>query len=186
MRTILMQADPAPREFPLAPLPRIAWGLLIVVWLALMTIAFLQPHEQPAGNEIPWWLIVPFATALVVVGPFILLQHRQIRLDGSTLIVGAALHTRRVALEDLLLERARIVSLDEHVEFKPKLPLFGFRLPGFTAGHYLLRDRRRAFCLLTDRQRVLVLPQRGGRLLLLSPKKPQGLLDALRAASSIG
>ncbi|HEX2082423.1 MAG TPA: PH domain-containing protein [Xanthomonadaceae bacterium] len=178
-----MQAGPAMREFQLAPLQRMAWGLLLALWVALMAAAFMQPHQQPAGNQVPWWLVVPFATALVVVGPFILLQHRHIRLEGRTLVVAAALHTRRVALEDLLLEQARIVSLDEHLEFKPKWQLFGIRLPGFTAGHYLLRDRRRAFCLLTDRQRVLLLPQRDGRLLLLSPQKPQDLLDALSASA---
>ena len=79
-------------------------------------------------------------------------------------------------------KEAAILDLDEHTEYKPMLQLGGFSLPGFSAGHYLLRNRNRAFCLLTARRNVLLLPQRDGKLILVSPEKPQALLDALRAA----
>jgi hypothetical protein len=54
---------------------------------------------------------------------------------------------------------------------------------GFAAGHFRLREKfGKAFCLLTDRQRVLWLPLRDGKTqLLLSLERPQALLDALRA-----
>ena len=39
------------------------------------------------------------------------------------------------------------------------------------------------FALLTDRDRVLALPERDGRLLLLSLDNPQSLLDALQRAA---
>ena len=48
-------------------------------------------------------------------------------------------------------------------------------------GHYLLRDRTRAFLLLT-RGRTLVLPRRDGKRVLLTLEQPQALLDALHAA----
>ncbi len=176
-----MKTTKTTRDFPLAPLHRLSWGLLVAVWVLLVVIAYMQPHQQSPTNPVPWWLVVPFAIALVVIGPLIMLLHRQIHLDDRTLVVAAAVfYTRRIALDDLLLDRARILSLDEHIEFKPILPLFAFGLPGFKAGHYLLRNRRRAFCLLTDRKRVLMLQQRDGKLLLLSPEKPQVLLDELR------
>ena len=63
---------------------------------------------------------------------------------------------------------------------KPLLGLGSTGLPGFRGGHYLLRDRGRAFCLLTDLRHVLVLPTRDGRRLLLSPEQPQALLSRLR------
>ena len=44
----------------------------------------------------------------------------------------------------------------------------------------------KAFCLLTRQQRVLILPQRDGASLLLSPEHPQALLDALRQAQTQG
>jgi len=57
-------------------------------------------------------------------------------------------------------------------------------MPGFHAGHFRLRgDFGKAFCLLTQRDRVLWLPLRDGKQqFLLSLERPQALLDALRAA----
>ncbi|WP_242112200.1 PH domain-containing protein [Luteimonas aquatica] len=175
-----MNTSKAVQDFPVAAPSRLSWGILLALWVALLVIAYAQPHQQPPHNPVPWWLVVPFGLALVVIGPYILLLHRRIRLKGRMLVAEAALHTRRVPVEELSLDQARIVSLDEHIEFKPMLRLFGFGLPGFKAGHYLLRNRRRAFCVLTDRRRVLVLPHGKGKLLLLSPEKPQALLDELR------
>ena len=171
------------RAFQLAPLQHSIWLLLVALWVSLMLVAYLGgPHQQSAANPVPWWLVVPFATALLPVGLGVTLTHRSIAIEGDRLLVAAALiFARKVPVGELDLDRARVLSLDERTELKPMLQLGGFTLPGFNAGHYLLRNRSRAYCLLTDRQRVLVLPRRDGRLLLLSPEQPQALLDALRA-----
>lgn len=171
------------REFPLAPLPPWAWLLPAALWVVLLLVAFLAgSHEQPATNPVPWWLVAIFATALTPVMLAVMLMHRSIAIEEDSLVVAAALvFARKVAVGSLDLDKARILSLDEHTGLKPRLQTFGFSLPGFLGGHYRLRDGSKAFCLLTDRQRVLVLPQRDGQLLLLSPEKPQALLDALRA-----
>ena len=57
-------------------------------------------------------------------------------------------------------------------------------MPGFHAGRFRLREKfGKAFCLLTDRHRVLWLPLRDGKdQLLLSLEQPQALLDALKAS----
>ncbi len=47
-----------------------------------------------------------------------------------------------------------------------------------------LRDRSPAFVLLTDRSRVLMLPEKPGKKVLLSLQQPQALLDALHQAGS--
>lgn len=171
------------QEFPLAPLPRWIWAFLGGLWVALLLVAFLGgPHQQSPGNPVPWWLMVLFGTALLPAGLLSALSHREIRLDGDRLVVAAALvFARKVPLGELCVEKARVIDLDEHTEFRPLLRLWGFGLPGFQAGHYLLRNRARAFVLLTRKGKVLVLPQRDGKYLLLSPEKPQALLDALRA-----
>lgn len=177
-----MKQVPVKEEFPLAPLPRSAWVLLVVVWVVLMLLAYLVPqHQQAASNPVPWWLVIPFATALPVVGPWIMLLHRHVSIDGDQLVVAAALvFKRKVAISELALDRARVLDLDEHIEFKPMLQLGGLGWPGFRAGHYLLRNRSRAFCLLTARAKVLLLPQHDGKWILLSPENPQALLSRLR------
>lgn len=176
----------APRNFLLAPLQPWTWALLAALWMVLLLVAFLSgPHQQSPDNPVPWWVVVVFGTALLPAGLLSALAHRDIRIEGDRLVVAAAIvFARKVPLGELALDKARVLDLDEHTEYKPMLQLGAFSFPGFNAGRYLLRNRSRAFCLLTRRQRVLVLPQRDGRLLLLSPEKPQGLLDALRAAAS--
>jgi hypothetical protein len=169
-------------EVPLAPPHRSAWWLLLALWLVLMLVAYLIPHpQQSPTNPVPWWLVIPFATALPVVGPWAMLLHRRIRIEDDTLVIEAALlFSCKVAVTQLALDKARVLDLDEHTEFKPMLQLGGIGLPGFRAGHYLLRNRSRAFCVLTNRDSVLVLPRHDGRFILLSPEKPQVLLSRLR------
>lgn len=173
------------QEFEPAPLSRAALWFFPALWLTLVVLALLLRHDTllhaNPSNPVPPWLAMLFGMALVVVGPFILLQVRRIRIvDGVLAINAAGLFAHKVSPRDLDLDSARIVDLDERDELKPRLRLWGFGLPGFHAGHYLLRNRARAFCLLTRRAKVLVLPRRDGRYVLLSPEKPQALLDRLR------
>ena len=170
------------QEFPLAPLRRSAWLPLVATWIVLMLLAYLVPdHQQPASNPVPWWLVIPFATALPVVGPWVMLLHRHVRIDGDKLEVETAIFfSRKLSVTELALDKARVLSLEEHTGFKPMLQLGGIGLPGFRAGHYLLRNRSRAFCLLTAWDKVLLLPQHDGKFILLSPDQPQALLARLR------
>lgn len=176
----------ASQEFAVAPLSRAALWFFPALWLALVILAFLLRRDAllqvVPSNPVPPWLAMLFGMALAVVGPFILLQYRRVRIvDGMLTVVAASFFTHKVSPSDLDLDKARIVDLDEYDEFKPRLRLWGMGLPGFSAGHFLLRNRARAFCLLTRREKALVLPRRDGRVVLLSLEQPQTLLDALRA-----
>lgn len=169
------------QEFAVVPPPPLAYALFPILWLLIsaFTLARTDPTAWHA-DPVPWWLVPPFGAALILVAPLILLSRKRIAIEGGTLVVHAGLHTRKQAIDDLALEEARIVDLDEHPGYAPMLRLFGAGLPGHKAGHYLLRNRQRAFVLLTRREKVLLLPQRNGKLLLLSPERPQALLDRLR------
>ena len=98
--------------------------------------------------------------------------------------VVAGLFSQRVPVDRIDLGRARILNLEERTELRPAIKTFGMSLPGYQAGHFRLRaDLGKAFCLVTDRRRVLWLPQGGGKdQTLLSLEQPQALLDALRSA----
>lgn len=171
-----MSPDSVTRDFPLQPLHVASWAVLAAIAAAIVIgVQFLPRHQAAA------WLL-PLLLVLSLGVPLLALRRRRIRLDGSELRIAATFYTRRIAADAIDLEKSRIVDLAEHTEFKPMLKTNGFNLPAFQAGHYRLRNRAKAFCLLTGRERVLVLPQRDGRFILLSPEKPQALLDALRAS----
>jgi hypothetical protein len=57
-------------------------------------------------------------------------------------------------------------------------------MPGYRSGWFWLRDKRRAYLVLTDWKRVLALPKRDGGIVLLSLQRPEALLDALRRANT--
>lgn len=175
----------APREFAVAPLQSMVWPLAILLMVVLpvgITLAAIfVPQQQPMPGSARGMLLV---VLLVVVGALAMLKRRRIRMESGMLVVAATFYTAKTPVAALDLAHARIASLDEHTEFRPGLKSNGYSLPGFQAGHFRLRNRAKAFCLLTTQQRVLVLPKQDGSYLLLSPAQPQALLDALRTANT--
>lgn len=176
-----MQAQTA-RNFAVTPPPAWAWGLLIglggVFPLAIIAVLWLSGQRAQLSG-------VPAAlVAIPVVLAFLLLamQRRSVELRDGMLDIRATLYRKRISPAELDLQRARIVNLGERTELRPLLKTNGFSAPGLQAGHFRLRGGfEKAFCLLTDRRRVLWLPLRDGKnQLLLSLEQPQALLDALR------
>ena len=175
------------REFPLAPFQSMVWPLAILLMLVLpaaivVAVTFgAQKQPLPVGT-----MVTLFGALLLTTTMLALLKRRRIVLENGVLVVAATFYTRKTPVAALDLAHARIANLDEHTEFRPGLKINGYALPGFQAGHFRLRNRAKAFCLLTRQQRVLILPQRDGASLLLSPEHPQALLDALRQAQTQG
>ena len=122
--------------------------------------------------------------ALVILAVLLPMWRRQVAFDGKQLRVKATYYSRQSPLSDFRLDQARVVDTREHTEFKPRLKTNGFGLPGYWAGHFMLRDKRKAFCLVTDVSKVLALPHADGRVWLLSFEHPQAVLDILRRAAA--
>ena len=167
------------KDIPVAPLAGIAWlGLWLPMLLAagvVIGVALMPDQATPAHGLL---LALPL---LIVIGAGLswAARRRRIVLSNRDLQITATLYRKQVPVEAIDLDNARVVSLDEHTELRPMVKTNGFTLPGFSAGHYRMRNLAKAFCLVTDRSRVLVLPLRDGLTLLLSPEKPRELLDQL-------
>ena len=169
----------ATQDFPLAPLPARTWWLLGI--LAAVPVGVVLWSGRGGGAQ-SQDIVMPAIVVLVVLLALGSIHRRRIALEGESLVVRATLYTRRVPVAALQLDGARVLDLDEHTEYKPLLKTNGYSLPGFHAGNFRLRNRARAFCLLTGDGRALWLPRSDDtQALLLSPERPQALLDALRA-----
>lgn len=153
-------------------------GSLVLAVIGIALGIALGSTEENRLTELLWTLPV-----VIAVGPFLflLMRRRRVTVDGDTLEIRATLHTLRVVVADLDLAAARVVDLSVARELRPLFRRFGFGMPGFRAGHYRLWSRQRGFCLLTATDRVLALPERSGRIILISLERPQALLDELRA-----
>lgn len=168
--------------FAVAPLRKLARvsvvGLLLILPLALIGLGVVS--SRPTGTGVWFALSAALAVSVLIAAAT---ARRAIVLEADRLTVKAAIYTRRVMVSEIDLERARVLDLAEHPELRPGLKTNGFALPGFSAGHFRGRDKRKMFCLLTD-NRVLDLPLTDGSRLLISPERPQTVLDALRQRAS--
>jgi hypothetical protein len=165
--------------------------LIVVLPLVITTVAlgFAMTPDSPqrpgTGNTaVPWFTVLGGLALLTLVLWAVfdrLLRRHHLLLGTNALEVKTGFNRCRMAYADLKLDEARVVDLGERTELRPLLKLNGTGLPGFRSGWYLLRDRSRAFVAVAGGARALWIPGRGKHALLLQPRQPQVLLDALRA-----
>lgn len=157
----------------------LAGAVLPVIVLAL-TWAF-SDERWLASLRLPH--LAGGIAVLVIAFGWIGLVLRRLRVEivDGMLCVHAAFYTRKVALTELDSAAARILDLERGSEWLPRVRMNGVELPGVHIGHYRGQPfKRKQFCLVTSKRRVLLLPERApNRFLLLSLERPQALIDAL-------
>jgi hypothetical protein len=170
------------QEFEIPPPGKfvLAFLLVIGVIMPLITITVLTLAEHNPR-------VVLLALPAVIIFPLIAggiawsIFKRKIRFEDKALLIGP-FGWRRVQMSELNLDSAAVINLQEHRELQPTFKMAGTSMPGYRSGWFWLRDKRRAYVVLTDWQRVLALPKRDGGIILLSLQRPDALLDALRRA----
>ncbi|MDY0022800.1 PH domain-containing protein [Arenimonas caeni] len=138
---------------------------------------------RKSGGDPVAMLAMQALVAVAILALLLPMWRREVAFDGKHLRVKATYYSRQSALSEFNLGQARVVDTREHTQYRPVLKTNGMSLPGYWAGHFRLRDRSKAFCLVTDPSKVLVLPHADGRLWLLSFEHPQAVLDILRRAA---
>ena len=174
------------RNFALPPIGKAAiWCAVVLGTLVPATTALVAITMADAiGDQAALIMAIQAMVALLVLAILLPMWRRQVAFDGKQVKVKATYYSRQSPLSEFRLDEARVVDTRERTEFKPMLKTNGFGLPGYWAGHFMLRDRRKAFCLVTDVSKVLALPHADGRVWLLSFEHPQAVLDILRRASA--
>jgi hypothetical protein len=163
------------REFEITPpdtrlIAIVPVSIMIGISVLIAIGAFPGPYK---------WMLLPlgFTAAAAMVW---MTHRRRVAIDDAVLRLVGGVNSRRVAIADLELERAQVVNLTTNPALKPVFRTFATAIPGYRAGHFRMRDRSRAFLIVTDAKQVLHLRERGGGHLLLSLERPQALLEALR------
>ncbi len=157
----------------------LALMLAIPMLIALMIAITVGVH---AHGRVMLVIVAANTTIFLILGVFLgwAAQRRTIALGDGVLEVLATFYRRRVPVQDIDLAKARVLNLRERSEWRPWLRTNGFGLPYLRAGWFRSRNWTSLFCLITDRQRVVLLPLHAGGALLLSAERPTELLDALR------
>jgi hypothetical protein len=183
----------APREFAVTPPsrdPRLMIAFLVALPELLVTAGVVtmlsHAHAVPATMQSSLYvqslIAIPVAAIFILVTSLLwwAVQRRRIVLADGMLDITATFYRRKLPVAALDLDKARIINLDEHGEWRPFLKTNGLGIPGLRAGWFRSRGFVKMFCLLTTRDRVLVLPESTGGATLLSAANPSELLDALR------
>ncbi|MFS8138244.1 MAG: hypothetical protein ACMG50_08990 [Thermomonas sp.] len=176
----------APQDFPVIAPPTYATAFLVIVGgvLPFLIIVGMLWCGRLDGSGLIRFLPAVVIVALALGLSIVAMKRRSVTLIGNTLDVRAAMFRERTLVAEIDLARATVVDLSERKELSPFIKTMGMSTPGFQAGRFRLRGKiAKAFCLITDRHRVLWLPFHNGKdQLLLSVERPQALLDALQAA----
>jgi membrane protein YdbS with pleckstrin-like domain len=176
------------RTLPLRRAPRsaLAWLGVLAFGVPGAIIAFVLGSAYREGA--PAAPLVISGTFVIVVSAIVTLwiarmtRRIAVRLDDDALTVAAGVATERFALLTLRAHGVRTVDLDAHPELKPLLRTWGIGLPGLASGWFRLRNRAKALCVLTGRERVTVLETDDGTTLLLSLEDASALRSALGEA----
>jgi len=183
----------APREFAVAPPPRNPFLMIVLLAVLPLLLSFglafivlrrahaMSPTLQP--DLFAHGLIaIPVVVIIILVTSFLwwAVQRRRIVLADGVLDITATYYRRKLPVAAFELDKARVINLDEHREWRPFLKTNGLGMPGLRAGWFRSRGFVKIFCLLTASDRVLVLPESSGGATLLSVANPTELLDALR------
>lgn len=125
-------------------------------------------------------LLVAAIASLVWFALDRLTRRHRLQLNATGLEVLTTFYRQKLALSELQLEAARVISIDEHPELKPMLKSNGMALPGFRSGWFRSRNFKKLFVATAGGEQLLWLPTSRGHSLLLQPRQPRALLQRLR------
>ena len=168
-------ALPSPGKFAAVVFP-VLFGLVLPVVLAV-AIALSGERTHDAEKAAALMLLLPFAAGAFAWS----VRNREVALlDDGRVQVRRWPWPKRASRSEFDLAQARVVDLDQEPGLRPGIKLAGARMPGFASGQFWLKDKRRAYVMLGDRPRALLLPRHDGMAWLLGVAKPDDLLAALR------
>lgn len=142
----------------------------------------------PATGLTVWvaLILVVLLIGLTVLFGWILYSARNtvVELDSNEIHISGTLYGRRVPLDVLRVDGAKVLDLQRDADYRMKWRTNGTGLPGYRAGWFRLRNGEKALAFVTDTRNVLYLPTHDGYVLLLSVAEPDRMLDLLRKTRS--
>ncbi len=173
------------RTLPLQGVPRsaLAWLVVLAFGVPGVIVAFVlgSAYEEgaPAAPLLTSGVFVVLVSVIVTLWILRMTRRIAVTLDDEELTVATGVATECFPLPALRANGVRIVDFAAHPELKPFLRTWGIGLPGLAAGWFRLRNKGKALCILTHRERVTVLKTDDGIWVLLSLADTSALRSAL-------
>jgi hypothetical protein len=173
------------RTLPLQGSPRsaLAWLVVLAFGVPGVIVACVlgSAYEEgaPAAPLLASGIFVLVVSVVVTLWIVRMTRRIAVTLDDDELTVVTGLATQYFPLSALRAHGVRIVDFAAHPELKPFLRTWGIGLPGLASGWFRLRNKGKALCVLTGRERVTVLRTDDGIWVLLSLVDTSALRNAL-------
>lgn len=179
--------DPRLQLEPAAPHTRVAMAVLmvgvpVVLELVVAPIGRNLPVAGLAGRVLGAAIMLAVTGAVYAALAGLMRRHRA-SVDAAGIEIATTFYRRRLDWPALRLDAARVVALDERPELRPVLKSNGFAVPGFRSGWFRSRSLKRLFVATAGGKKLLWLPTTLGYDVLLQPRNPAALLEAIRAAA---
>lgn len=144
----------------------------------------------PAAGIAVWVsvILLVLLLGLVVLFGWVLYSARNtvVEVEAGDVRISGTLYGRRIPIESLRMDNAKVLDLARDEEFRMKWRSNGIGLPGYKAGWFRLRNGEKALAFVTDARRVLYVPTRDGYSLMISVADPDRMLALLRGAQAGG
>jgi hypothetical protein len=173
------------RTLPLQGSPRsaLAWLVVLAFGVPGVIVAFVLgaawKEGAPAAPLLAAGIFVLVVSVIATLWIVRMTRRIAVTLDDDELTVGTGIATECFPLSALRAHGVGIVDFAAHPELKPSLRTWGIGLPGLASGWFRLRNKGKALCVLTGRERVTVLKTDDGIWVLLSLAEPSALRNAL-------
>lgn len=173
------------RTLPLQGSPRgaLVWLVALAFGLPSVIIAFVlgsaYKEGAPAAPLLTSGIFVIVVSAIATLWILRMTRRIAVTLDEDELTVVTGVATACFPLSALHAHGVRIVDFAAHPELKPFLRTWGIGLPGLASGWFRLRNKGKALCVLTERERVTVLKTDDGTWVLLSLADASALRNAI-------
>lgn len=150
-----------------------------------MTETFALAPVSSRTQLLSWMIGIPLVTLmlgvlLVMTVIFFNIPRITFTLSDQDLTVSYPFYGRSIPLDQLQIEQARIVNLNQEPNLKPAWRTNGVGLPGFGGGWFKLKNKQKALLFLSQQEQAIYLPTHEGFVLLFSPQEPRRFLERLK------
>jgi len=157
---------------------------LIVAFVALGAIGLVFGvwRHPPADATVVPLTIGFFAIMGLSLFPiFRIVSRRHVFVEDGELVMVTGVGTKKLALAHLRARGIEVVDLRQRREFVPRMRLWAASMPGLNAGWFTLRNGEKAFCIVTEQNRVSYLRSATDNVsVLLSLENPERLKALLQ------
>lgn len=163
--------------------PAISAVLIVGIFLLAGVGVLIGVVRQPPANANVIAITLLFIAIMCFVPiPLIRLASRaRAYVDGGELVLITGVARKRIPLAHLSARGLEVIDMTQRPDLKPRLRFWGASMPGLNAGWFKLRNGDRAFCIVTEWNRVSYLRSAQDNVTLLLSLEDPAQLKALIA-----